>query len=755
MYKVSHHSSSVSALIRIFGITFSLLSLQLPMASQAQEQDPIAAVGHGGFFNNDGKQIALTLDYVEHAQSWYEKSLQEAMEKKQQYEYAELERVLFQDLQISRQDQLILRNHLLSWAAQKIEGRTQNSRIVHKLNALRSAMRWTLTEKGSLKVADKKSAYKISPYVKERLKIFEKFRDEYEVFKITTNKGQAYIDECRDAGVPIPPPINQMDPSGLTGWRSEGFIPQAEQFIVGTPAELRSYRSLMPEGMCYSLPRYTDGSLSTISLDGVICMGKRSSNVCFWDNQWTLGNGTVDDFLIAAGEIVPIGVPDTRGGKYQAGGAEIEFGPGNVCTDCHAGENPYIVHPKSTLRGTTKWESLGEPTGDLPTFAINRYVPLVGASWPQNTASLAASAVPESCNGCHVKGGAGRLPHLSNQIPAYCNTILRQAGQRTMPTYAPGSEAAAVNDLIADYCGAPPNASVADVGDPHITTVDGTRYDFQAAGEFTALINQDGSFEVQTRQTPVLTTFVPGANPHTGLASCASLNTAVAVRADKSVVSYQPRDGAFSSQKDLSLYIDGVAVPAGYHDIGNGNSVHYPGTGSEVTVFFADESQVRITPHYWSSQGYWYLDLHIDNTSARNGLMGLISGGDWLPKAPDGMSFGAKPASLGDRHSLLNEKFADAWRVSNSTSLFYYAPGSSTADFTDAKWPSPPGGSCDSTNLPGDVPVVKREQTDLAKKICSNIEDSDIRAACTLDVGIMGEGAAKVHFLADTAQNGQ
>lgn len=760
MNKCSYHASRFNSyrnIRRLMKVLIPVLFLQISFAINAQEleSEPIAAVGHGGFFNHEGKQIALTLDYVTHAQKWYEKALYKGLAEKQQYEYAEMERELFMDLQASPQDQLILRNYLLSWAAENQQNTKKNSRIASKLSALRSALLMPLADEGNLKIVKRNFLHKISPEVLERIKkMFDRDKDEIEVFKITTNKGQAYINECQEAGVPIPPPINQMDPTGLAGWRSEGFIPQSQQFIVGTPAELRSYRSLMPEGMCYSLPRYTNNTLSTISLDGVICMGKRTSNVCFWDNQWTQG-GSVVSFLTSAGEIVPIGVPSTPGGKYQAGGAEIEFGPGGVCTDCHAGENPYIVHPNSVLRGTTKWESLGEPAGDLPTFAVNRYVPLVGASWPQNTASLAAAApkFPATCKGCHVKGGAGRLPHLSNQIPSYCYTILRQAGQRTMPTFAPGSVEAAVDDLISAYCGAPPNASVADYGDPHITTVDGTRYDFQAAGEFTALKNQDGSFEVQTRQTPVLTTFVPAANPHTGLASCASLNTAVAVRVGKVAISYQPVNGEFSSKNDLALYIDGVPMNAGYHDIGDGNTVNYAGAGGSVVVSLADESKVRITPHYWSDQGYWYLDLHVDNTSARNGLMGLISGGDWLPKAQDGSSFGPKPVSLADRHSLLNEKFADDWRVSNSTSLFYYAPGSSTADFTDTKWPSPPGGSCDSTNLPGDVPVVKREQQELAKRLCSNIKNPDIRAACMVDVGIMGEGAAKVHLLEDATQN--
>src|ERR1700730_9400243 len=51
-------------------------------------------------------------------------------------------------------------------------------------------------------------------------------------------------------------------------------------------------------------------------------------------------------------------------------------------------------------------------------------------------------------------------------------------------------------------------------GDPHMTTVDGVHYDFQSAGEFTAL-KQD-KFEVQTRQRPVPTTTVPGPSDYTG-----------------------------------------------------------------------------------------------------------------------------------------------------------------------------------------------------------------------------------------------
>src|SRR5262249_39343922 len=79
------------------------------------------------------------------------------------------------------------------------------------------------------------------------------------------------------------------------------------------------------------------------------------------------------------------------------------------------------------------------------------------------------------------------------------------------------------------------------VGDPHITTVDGLTYDFQSAGEFVALRDSLGTLEIQTRQTPVATNG-PGsaANNTTGLSTCVSVNTAVAVRVGTHRVSYQP-----------------------------------------------------------------------------------------------------------------------------------------------------------------------------------------------------------------------
>ena len=68
--------------------------------------------------------------------------------------------------------------------------------------------------------------------------------------------------------------------------------------------------------------------------------------------------------------------------------------------------------------------------------------------------------------------------------------------------------------------------------------------------------------------------------------------------------------------------------------------------------------------------------------------MGRIPPGTWLPALPSGATVGPKPASLHDRYVALYRTFADAWRVTDETSLFEYAPGTSTKTFTDPDWPA-------------------------------------------------------------------
>jgi hypothetical protein len=122
-----------------------------------------------------------------------------------------------------------------------------------------------------------------------------------------------------------------------------------------------------------------------------------------------------------------------------------------------------------------------------------------------------------------------------------------------------------------------------------------------------------------------------------------------------------------------------------------------------------------------------------------------------LPRAPDGASFGSRPAALLDRHVALNHKFADAWRVKPATSLFVYASGTSTADYTDVNWPSEPGKGCMTTTVKGPKPPIVREpQPALAKRLCTGIKDKAALENCIFDVTVMGDAAvAKAYQAAE------
>lgn len=716
----------------------------------AQEQQPIAYIGHGAFFDSNGEEIALTQPFVDKAQSWYRQYLLADLAPEKKDEFAGVEKRLAEEFKVEGQALLVVRHAALEWLFANSTRLKNDDRLQGKLRALAYAMTWRLPERAG-QVRDRKDEFKFDADLWKKLESWRKDHGRgFQVLSATLNLGQAYINECTAARVPIPPSIGVLDAAGLTGWKSQGFIPTGQQFIgqaAGpSPAEVRTFSS--PEGMCIALPRYTDTSQTTVALDGVICLSRITSKVCFWDNQM-MGSG----FSFAAGTQIPIGVPDTAvdpAGRYQAGGFELLGGSGGVCSDCHAGENPYIIHPMSDLdptAGTLLFGDLKNAPQNLPIFAPNRYDPLVPAAWPQNQLSQAAASAPAVCVGCHVKGNAGRFPHLSNELGGaigYCNTVLRQAITRTMPPNNPGGEAGtpAVANFRTDWCNDPPTSSSADAGDPHLTTTNGIHYDFQAAGEFVALKNSDSGFELQTRQSPVLTSFTPGANPYTGLASCVSLNTAVALRVGKHRVTYQPIGGGFPSRERLELRVDGTVVSTSRVDFGGGNVVSRSTADGELDVQTADGTRVIVTPLFWSSQGYWYLDVAVTHTPAREGVMGHILAPDWLPRAPDGASFGPRPVALLDRHVQLNHKFADAWRVTTTTSMFDYAPGLSTADFTDRKWPSEPGQPCTATSVRGPTPRVKEPRPDLAKRACSGIKDAAIRANCIFDVTVMGDAAA-------------
>ncbi len=315
--------------------------------------------------------------------------------------------------------------------------------------------------------------------------------------------------------------------------------------------------------------------------------------------------------------------------------------------------------------------------------------------------------------------------------------------------YGGGAYDAYVSKLTHGLHG-PPFTATND-GDPHITTVGGIRYDFQSVGEFIVLRDGNG-MQIQTRQSPV-STQPPFTDPYTGLATCVSLNTAVAARVGRHRVTYQPNLSGRPDPSGMQLRVDGVLTPLGAQPInlGPGARVMKSAVGNGIEIDFPDGTNLTAVSNFWGApHNRWYINLSVLNTEATEGIMGALASGSWLPALPDGTSLGPKPAALQQRYVDLYQKFADAWRVTNATSLFDYAQGTSTATFTLASWPpeSPP---CVAPESPPTRPV----NANVAQKLCAQIVDKNRKANCVFDVGITGEsGFAKLYLVSQQIQAG-
>lgn len=366
--------------------------------------------------------------------------------------------------------------------------------------------------------------------------------------------------------------------------------------------------------------------------------------------------------------------------------------------------------------------SLATPTGATPTFLANVQV------------SAGQSA------------GTGSNPPVAGQLDIqygdYAGLAYFQG--RFHPIWADQSNSTGDNpDLTLRweaYSNRVGGGAAANEGDPHIRTVDNTNYDFQSSGEFVALRSADG-FEVQTRQTPVPTAGILGPNPHTGLSTCVSVNSAVAARVGDHRVTYQPSLKADGPEGQMDLRVDGVETALSDTGVAlaHGGRVVRSAVGG-LRIEFPTGAILTATPEFWTSQGKWYVNVNISGAEAYEGIMGAILPGSWLPGLPDGSSLGPIPSDLGERYDILYSKFSDAWRVTKDTSLFDYAPDTSTADFTLPDWPhaKPP---CD---VPNEKPAKPAEQP-IAEKACANIGDKIRHENCVFDVMATGEvGFAKL-----------
>lgn len=427
----------------------------------------------------------------------------------------------------------------------------------------------------------------------------------------------------------------------------------------------------------------------------------------------------------------------------------------------------------SNLQTALQNDLTADPFPGLTSFTCANLIPAVNAS----LASLpAVNAVPtytdvqrifnKSCVECH--GGLDYPPYKNY------GTYLRLQENQVGPGVDPLAQSYGIAQPMATSllgplydritrtsegcpggmmpCGGPP-LSAADVdtirrwivggqpstwGDPHLTTIDGTHYDFQSAGEFVLL--RDPGLEIQARHTPIQTEGPVGPDAHTGLTTCVSLMTAVAVQAGPHRITYQ-----MSSEKReyLELRVDGKLVQLGTELLlPSGGRIVRTNSQGAIQIETPGGTRIQITVDWWAYYQVWYMNVSVLRARATEGVLGAIAPGNWLPALPDGTQLGARPASLYERYVTLYEKFEDAWRVTNASSLFDYAAGYSTDSYTLKEWPAFEPSSCKIDWAPVGIPVMQAlPSIDMGKALefCRGVTDELRRHNCAQDVAGTGD----------------
>ena len=287
-----------------------------------------------------------------------------------------------------------------------------------------------------------------------------------------------------------------------------------------------------------------------------------------------------------------------------------------------------------------------------------------------------------------------------------------------------GSTYSIISQTLAELCGQatpPPTTGQGPCGptcsssngDPHMRTVNQYIYDFQAAGEFTLLRSADGSVDIQARQEPYASVI------QTGWA----ISTAIAAKVGNH------RVGVYMTGDALQAHLDGQIVDLSTRpiDLGGGASISSFKNGFEVN--FPDGTRL------WTmSEGYGiFVQIKPSATleASGSGLLGpIVPGGMGVPALPDGSRLPAA-TSVTQRGDILYGQYADAWRVTDSTTLFDYETGKSTASYTIKPYP-----------VAGKVvtlPDLSASQTAAGNSACSAITDSTLHDDCVFDVGVTGQ----------------
>ncbi len=242
-------------------------------------------------------------------------------------------------------------------------------------------------------------------------------------------------------------------------------------------------------------------------------------------------------------------------------------------------------------------------------------------------------------------------------------------------------------------------------GDTHIETFDGLGYDFQVVGEYTLVRSTQDDFIVQVRQVPVLGPKV------------ASVMQAVATRVGGQRITFSMEN------RTLVLRIDGRVVSGELPKLKGGSLTGATtASGGVYQLAWPDGTVLHV-----QQLGTYCVNVRVRPAAARRGkLAGLLGDFDG---SKDNDLIGKDNAKLASTRDEINHKLADAWTISEASSLFDYQPGQSAATFRDPDFPAKDAGA------------GRLENYATAEKTCREhgISDQRLLDDCILDLAVTND----------------
>ncbi len=199
----------------------------------------------------------------------------------------------------------------------------------------------------------------------------------------------------------------------------------------------------------------------------------------------------------------------------------------------------------------------------------------------------------------------------------------------------------------------PPKPDSGSKGDPHFTTLDGNYYNFQGVGEFTLVKSTTDDLEIQVRQTKV--------------SSGASVNTAIAFQSGGQKVEFDAGqnqvilNGTATDIPDKSLFAVGTNLVIARE-------------GKRYNIYTANNDLIQI------DNNVSYLDIGVGLADNRLGKVAGLLGNNNNNSNDD---IALRDGTVIGNNITDEQLYANSWRITQATSLFTYAPGTSTTTFTD------------------------------------------------------------------------